>query len=276
MSENQMEVRPAQQPQSMARAKENMVDSVMARVEEMQNAGQLQFPGNYSVGNALQSAWLKIQETKDINGRPALDVCTKASVANALLNTAIQGLSPAKNQVYFIVYGNQLQAQRSYFGTMAATKRLPGVKDIWADVVYEGDTFKAHKVRGNWVIDEHDSSPENINPEKITHAYCIIETETGDHVEIMNKSQIDRSWTRSRNSKQTVHKEFPDQMAKRTVINRACKMFVNSSDDADVITAAFAETGDYYDNADYVEEKPVVDSRMDALNKALTDGSDSQ
>ena len=92
----------------------------------------------------------------------------------------------------------------------------------------------------------------------------------------MNKSQIERSWTRSRNSKQTVHKEFPDQMAKRTVINRACKLFVNSSDDSDVITAAFAQTGDYYDNADYVEEKPAADSRLDALNKALTDGSDNQ
>lgn len=274
MSENQIEIRPAQQ--QMVRAKENMVDVVMARVEEMQTAGQLQFPANYSPYNALQSAWLMIQETKDLNGRPALDVCSKASVANSMLNTVIQGLSPSKKQVYYIVYGNSLQAQRSYFGTMAVTKRLPGVKDVWADVVYEGDTFKAHKVRGNWVIDEHDSSPENINMEKITYAYCIVETETGDHVEIMNKSQVDRSWTRSRNSKQTVHKEFPDQMAMRTVINRACKRFVNSSDDSDILMSAFAQTGDYYDNADYVEEKPVADSRMDALNKALTDGSDNQ
>ena len=273
----QNEIRPVQQPtQALAKAKDNMVDSVMARVAEMQTAGQIQFPGSYSVGNALQSAWLKIQETKDINGRSALEVCTKASVANALLNTAIQGLSPPKNQVYYIVYGNQLQAQRSYFGTMAATKRLPGVKEVWADVVYEGDTFKAHKERGNWVIDEHDSAVENINPEKITHAYCVIETEDGEYTEIMNKSQIDRSWSRSRNSKQTVHKEFPDQMAKRTVINRACKFFVNSSDDSDVIMTAFAETGDYYDNADYVEEKPATDSRMDALNKALTDGGEEK
>lgn len=30
---------------------------------------------------------------------------------------------------------------RSYFGTQAVLKRLANVKDIWANVIYEGDTF---------------------------------------------------------------------------------------------------------------------------------------
>lgn len=122
-----------------------MIDSVLFKVNKMESDGSISFPSRYNPGNALRSAWLQIQETKDLNGRPALEVCTKESVANALLNTVVQGLSPSKKQVYYIVYGNQLQAQRSYFGTMAATKRIPGVVDVWADVVYEGDQFQAKK-----------------------------------------------------------------------------------------------------------------------------------
>ncbi|WP_243124300.1 recombinase RecT [Clostridium sp. AWRP] len=38
----------------------------------------------------------------------------------------MQGLTPAKKQCYFVVYGKQLQLMRSYMGTAAVTKRLNG------------------------------------------------------------------------------------------------------------------------------------------------------
>lgn len=248
---------------------QSMVDTVMERVNAMEKAGEIQFPAGYSVGNALRSAWLAIQETVDMNKRPALEVCTKNSIANALLNTVIQGLNPAKKQVYYIVYGDKLQAQRSYFGTMAVLKRLAGVKDIYADVVYEGDSFDVHKQKGLWVIEEHDSKPENIDPSKIKYAYAVIQTETGDYTEIMTKAQIDQSWSKSRSKDQTVHKEFPDQMAKRTVINRACKFFVNSSDDSDLLTTAFADTGDMYADEPVQAVPQITDKRMESLSADL-------
>lgn len=253
--------------------KREMVDSVLSKIASMEEAGEISFPPDYNPGNALRSAWLQIQETKNLDNRPALEVCTKDSIANALLNTVIQGLSPAKKQIYYIVYGNQLQAQRSYFGTVAVTKRVPGVKDVWADVVYEGDTFRAEKDCGNWRIVEHDSSLENIDPEKIKYAYAVVEREGKEpYTEIMTWAQIQKSWAKSRNSKQTVHKEFPDQMAKRTVINRACKMFFNTSSDADHLIEAFNATGDRFE-AEAVEAEPKEKARLDALNAELSGGS---
>ena len=246
-----------------------MVDTVLARVDKMEKAGEISFPPRYNPGNALRSAWLQIQETKDMNNRPALEVCTKESVANALLNTVIQGLSPAKKQVYYIVYGNQLQAQRSYFGTMAATKRIPGVTEVWADVVYEGDEFKAQKHHGGWQIVQHDSAPENINPEKIRYAYAVIEREDEEpFTDVMTWAQIQQSWAKSRSKAQTVHKEFPDQMAKRTVINRACKMFFNTSDDSDHLIEAFNATGDRIE-VDSREVAPEEKKKLNALNDEL-------
>lgn len=260
MSENKMTVSQMQR---------EMVDSVQHKIDELAQSNGLNFPSNYSAANALRSAWLIIQQTKDMNNRPALEVCTRESVANAMLNTVVMGLNPGKKQVYYIVYGNKLEAQRSYFGTMAVMKRVPGVKDIWADVVYNGDTFKIGKKRGGWEVLTHESDFLNIDPEKIVAAYCTIEMEDGrTYTEVMNMAQIQKSWSKSCSSKQTVHKEFPDQMAKRTVINRACKMFFNTSDDSDLLIDSFNATGDVYDNEENIPdvvEKP-ADSRLQALN----------
>lgn len=242
-----------------------IVDTVQDKIESMSKEGFINFPPNYSVSNALRSAWLSIQETKDISKRPALEVCTRDSVANALLNTVIQGLNPAKKQIYYIVYGDQLQAQRSYFGTMAVTKRIPGVKDVYADVVYQNDTFEVSKSRGHWKIEKHDSSFENIDTDNIVASYCVIEFDDGrePYVEIMNRKQIETSWNRSKSKDHTTHKEFPDQMAKKTVINRACKNFMNSSDDSDLLIEAFNATGERYNDEPF---KPEVSSRLEALN----------
>lgn len=256
--------------ENLAELSREMVDSVQAKISALEEGNGINFPPNYSVANALRTAWLQIQEVKDINDRPALEVCTRESIANALLYTVVQGLSPAKKQVYYIVYKNQLQAQRSYFGTMAATKRIPGVSDIWSDVVYEGDEFQAEKARGGWRLIKHNSLPENIDPEKIKYAYAVIEREGAEpFTEIMTWSQIQKSWAKSKSKSQTVHKEFPDQMAKRTVINRACKMFFNTSDDSDMLIEAFNATGDQYEN-DSLSPVPTQEkSALNALNAEL-------
>lgn len=258
-----------QNPQGMDVKRKDIPVMVHNQLDKLVAEGSLSFPAGYNASNAIQNAWMIIQDTKDRDNRPALDVCTVGSVMKTMLDTVIMGLNPAKKQVYYIVYGNKLEAQRSYFGTMAATKRVTGVKDIWADVVFEGDTFKIGKKRGGWEILTHESDFMNIDPEKIVAAYCTIEMEDGrTYTEVMNMAQIQKSWSKSRSSKQTVHKEFPDQMAKRTVINRACKMFFNTSDDSDLLIDSFNATGDVYDNEENIPdvvEKP-ADSRLQALN----------
>src|SRR5699024_9268020 len=128
-----------------------------------------------SLNNALKAAWFKLEGTKDRSGRPALKVCTNNSIGMALMDMAVQGLSPAKNQCYFIVYGNELQMQRSYFGTIAALKRLERVKDIDAQVVHEGDEFEigADKV-GRLVVKTYKPSFDNLD-KPIKGAFAFIE-----------------------------------------------------------------------------------------------------
>ena len=94
----------------------NISDSVTNRINALSKDGRLNLQANYSVGNAITSAWLILQNTFDKDKRPVLTSCTKESEATALLDMAIMGLNPAKKQGYFNAYGNQLSWFTSYFG----------------------------------------------------------------------------------------------------------------------------------------------------------------
>ena len=248
MLAEQNQQQPAVTETGLAAAQKDITDSVMKRITELEGRPGFKMPQGYSPNNALKSAWLKLQTVEDREKNKALAVCTQASIANALFDMCIQGLSPAKNQCYFIVYGKELTLMRSYFGTAAVLKRLNGVEDVFAQVVYQNDVFEYEIEGGNIVITRHDQKLENIDMDKIVGAYCVIVKDGKPRTEIMTKKQIDKSWSKTKNGG-GVQKDFPDQMAKRTVINRAAKMYVNTSDDADeLIESINRTTENEYDN----------------------------
>jgi recombination protein RecT len=76
--------------------KKDVVDVVENKIKEFKQKGEIYFPPNYSPGNAMKSAWLILQETQDKNGNLVLEACDRNTVANALLDMVVQGLSPAK------------------------------------------------------------------------------------------------------------------------------------------------------------------------------------
>lgn len=225
----------------------DITDSVNNKLGELQKEG-LVVPPNYNASNALKSAFFKLQEVKDRSGKPALEVCTRESIANSLLDMVVQGLTPAKTQCYFIVYGNQLQLNRSYFGTQAVLKRLTNVKDIWANVIFEGDVFDYEIDGGREKLLKHETNFLNRDNE-ILGAYAVVKTNDDEEIlTVMTRKEIDASWGQSKTS-QSVHKKFPQEMAKRTVINRAAKAFINTSDDSDLLVEAINNsTENEYDN----------------------------
>ena len=246
------------------------LEVVEQQILEYQKNGQIHFPANYSPQNALKSAFLVLQETLDRDKKPVLQTCTKESIAYALLNTVIQGLSPAKKQIYFIPYGNKLSAMRSYHGTKAVVKRLTNVIDINAEVIYSSDIFEMQIVSARKVIIKHEQNFQNIDSSKIVGAYCIIEykdknNEKQEYIEVMNKQQIDKAWSKSKTGA-SVAKEFPEDMCKRTVINRAAKHFVNTSDDSDLLIDAFHKSS----GADF--EDTAQNEVINNANKEVFDG----
>ncbi|WP_051758205.1 recombinase RecT [Rossellomorea vietnamensis] len=236
----------------LAMVKKDTVDVVAEKVKQFQESGELHFPASYSPENAMKSAWLILQNAKDKDKRPVLDVCTKDSIANSLLEMVVQGLNPMKKQGYFIAYGNQLTFQRSYFGTMAVTKLVTGAKDIDAAVIYDGDEVDYEMKNGRIVNLTHKQKFQNIDKEKILGAYATI-VFSNDRVyhELMTIDEIRKAWSKAQfwakdrkvEKEGSTHDEFKQEMAKKTVINRACKKFLNSSNDASL-------TLDYFNRSD--------------------------
>ena len=238
--------------------KKEVVDVVESRVASFVKNGELNLPPDYSPHNAMKSAWLILQEVKDKDDKPALTTCTRASIANALLDMVVQGLNPGKKQGYFIVYKDKLVFQRSYFGTMAVCKNIAGAKDVRSEVVYEDDDFVYEITRSGKIIRRHVQELKNIKPDKIVAAYCVIDFEDNrQFTEIMTIEQIRKAWEKSKASPGkdgSVHKEFPEEMCKRTVINRACKKYINSSSDSNLLLEHFNRSDDVQEELEVEEE----------------------
>lgn len=226
-----------------------VTSNVATRIEAMKGEGLLIAP-NYSVSNALSSAYYAL---KNSNSGNLLEKCTQESIYHALLDMVTQGLSPAKTQCYFIPYGNTVKLNRSYFGTMKVVKQLPEVKDIFAEVIYEGDDFKIKNENGRKVFVSHETDWMNAD-NAIIGAYCIIEKVDGEKIlTVMTKKEIDKSWAQAKTK--NVQNNFPQEMAKRTVINRAAKQFFNTSDDNDLFIDAVNRTTEN----EYEEERQTKD-----------------
>lgn len=223
-----------------------VTSNVATRINQMKDSDGLMIAPKYSVSNALSSAYYALKNGNLLNK-------DQDSIYNALLDMVTQGLSPAKNQCYFVPYGNAVKLTRSYFGTMKVVKQLPEVKDIYAEVIYKGDEFKIKNENGRKVFVSHDTDWMNADNE-IVGAYCIIEKEDSEKIlTVMTKKEIDKSWSKVKTK--NVQNDFPQEMAKRTVINRAAKQFFNTSDDNDLfVDAVNRTTENEYDNDRQVKD----------------------
>lgn len=226
--------------------KSKLVNQVMTRIQEFQQEGGMKLPPNYSAYNAVRGAELALMETKDKTGKNALESCSPSSVATALLKMVVLGLNPLKNQVAFIPYGGKLELSIQYQGKLAIAKRH-GVKSVRSNIIYKGDEFNYNiDTSGKMTVQQHKQSLANVGSE-IIGAYAIVEMEDGTtEMEVMTMAQIEQSWKQgATNGNSPAHKNFKDQMCKKTVINRALKLIISGSDDANL----FEETED----KDYVK-----------------------
>jgi len=216
--------------------KKDITVQVLDKINLFKNSGELTLPKDYSPENALKSAYLVLSEQKDKSGKSVLDSCTKPSIANALFSMVTWGLSPMKSQVYFIPYGDKLQISKSYLGNIAISKRVSGVKEVNAVLVYQKDIFNigVNPKTGIFEVIQHETSLENINDSEIIGGYAVVIFNDGRvKTEIMNIKQVETSWNQGyAKGGSPAHKNFRGEMVKKTIINRALKTVIGSSDDS--------------------------------------------
>lgn len=224
----------------------NISSQVLQRVQKIQETGGLTLPKDYSAENALASAYLILSDPKN----NILEKCDQNSVAEALYKMVVWGVTPAKKQCYFIPYGNKLECSISYNGNIAAAKRYGNLKTIRGVVIYKTDDFQfeVEVSTGKKKLLNHKQTLESLDGE-IVGAYAVKEFNDGTfETEIMTMKQIQSAWAQGGSKGNSpAHKNFADQMAIKTVINRALKIVIASSDDS-----AILET-----TGDILEEKTI-------------------
>lgn len=248
-------------PQTPAVLQGKPADIVINQFADLVSKGQLVFPENYNYINSIKYAALVISQTKGLSD------CTKPSVVQALSDMALQGLDVQRKQGYFIKYANELKFFRSYFGDVAAAMQTKLIKDVKAVVVYDGDEFETGIENDEEVVIHHKTSFKNRdNP--IIGAYAVaILPEGAKRYCIMTKKEIDKNWAKSTNKENSVQKDFPQEMAKRTVIRRLVKLLFNSANTSenftDSLVAAFNRTTENeYEQPEVVPTKAGVKTNI--------------
>lgn len=206
------------------------VDGLVSQLQQKEKYG-LTFPDGYNYSNELMGAYLVLKDTVDRNKKPVLQSCSQASIANTLMDMVTMGVSMQKKQCYPVAYGGKLQCQVSVYGNTCIARRY-GLRDIDAMCIYSGDEFSYHIENARIVIDCHKQDFLNIAPEKIIGAYAVVSMSDGSkYVELMNMSMIKQAWKQGfgySESKDGTHQKFTDQMAMKTVKNRALKYIIRT------------------------------------------------
>ena len=218
----------------------DFTEGMVVKIKQKERFG-LTFPKDYNYTNEFMSAMLILQDTVDMNKKPVLQSCTRASIENALIDMVTDGLSMRKKQCYPVAYAGKLSCQPSVYGATCIARRY-GLDDINAEVVYEGDKFRYTIMNGKKTIVEHTQEIDNIDNDKIKGAYAVAVMRDGTvKTEIMTIKQIKTAWKQGFGYKENgngVHQKFTDQMAMKTVKNRLLKSINNTH-------SGFGEEDDY-------------------------------
>lgn len=232
------------------------IDGLAKQLSEKEKYG-LTFPADYSYQTELMGAYLVLKETVDRDKKPVLQSCSQASIANTLMDMVTLGVSMQKKQCYPVAYGGKLQCQISVYGNTCIARRY-GMKDISAMCIYEGDTFEYHIENARIVVDKHTQDFLHIDKDKIIGAYAVITMNDGSkYVEIMNMDMIKSAWRQGfgYNEKGNgTHQKFTDQMALKTVKNRALKYIIR--------TYGTQAVSDAYDNVETSENVDIAAEDM--------------
>lgn len=256
----------------MAEAKKttsNVGTLVLNRVDEMCKVG-FTMPKDYNYVNAVKATMLKLQDVKDKNGKPALEVCTPSSIQSALFEMVVKGLDVSKNQAYLVVYNDKLQLQESYFGKVLQVKRIFPEWEPRPNIVHADDTFKytVNPETGRRELVEHTQSLENLD-KPIVGGYIYLPcADGGKDLYCMTYKQIVSAWNKSRSGGATA-KQFPEKMAMKTLVNSGCTMVINSTpsqsniaDNSDDPNAP-EPAQEYADAEEIVEVKELPDAPQD-------------
>ena len=188
-------------------------DLLLANREQIQAA----LPRHMTVDRMLRVAFTCINTT------PKLLDCTPRSLVASVLQVAQLGLEPGVlGHVYLIPFKDTVQIVVGYKGLLKLARNTRELSTIFAQTVYEQDKF--HYQFGTDPRIDH--VPSDLDRGEPTFYYAVARLKDGGvQFEVMRKDEIEKHRDRySRAAKQGPWVTEFDEMAKKTVLRRLCKV----------------------------------------------------
>jgi len=198
----------------------------------------------------------------EVRKNQKLSQCSIESFASSVMIASQLGLEigSAFGQGYLVPYGKECQLIIGYRGMIQLAHRSGQIKNIHADVVYEGDFFDYE--HGVEMVFKH--RPNKHQQKKIVaHAYAYAHLMNGGfEFVVLEKADVDK--IKSSSKSQNIWTAHYEEMAKKTALRRLFKMLPVSAEIVRAVTIEDArETGDMSLLQDFCGDEFVDISHME-------------
>ncbi len=208
---------------------------VMATKDAFTKVGVLEEQFNREAGFAIQA----------FRQNPYLASMDKQSIRDAVVNVALTGLTlnPELKLGYLIPYKGKLFFRSSYMGKREILLRSGMVKDIWCELVFSNDLFHVEAGTDRGIV--HKPKYFEDRGTLVGGYWCAILQNGERPFGVMAKAEIDAISQRSESVKSG--KSSPwlsdyNEMAKKTLINRAFKSLPKTGISDDCLRAIEADS----------------------------------
>lgn len=232
-------------------------EEVIKNIEDSVRSGSITVPPHYDYKKAIAGVKSYVAHclaSESEAERTFLDG-SAASLSTALYDMLTLGLSLHDKSCYLFRKSRktgQYTLRRSYYGTEKIIRELYPDSKIFAAAVYEGEQFNMGRfVNGKPIEISHYPDLECMNKGNIIASYAVI-LDKDDKVigySIINTTAL-ANIKLNGGFVNPVWKTYPEEMAKKSAINRACKTLVNSipaylkNDQTDEMISSFNRSGD--------------------------------
>lgn len=204
---------------------------------------------------------------------PKLLEADRRSLFSACAKAASDGLYPDGREAALVSYGATVQYMPMIYGILKKIRNSGELHSITAQIVHKNDVFKF------WV----DTDGEHLNHEpmmfgdrgEIIGVYALAKCKDGIYFEVMTAEQIEQVKSVSRSKGQGPWKEWPEEMAKKTVLRRLSKRLPMSTDIDQLVRSEDEPMSDYLQQPsqqpETQTEKPKKKTRMEDIVLNSTD-----
>lgn len=214
--------------------------------------------------------------------QPIILDCTPLSVVKAVLQAAELGLEPGSSlgEFYLVPFKNTKTGQREaqgipgYRGLISLARRTGEISNLYAEAIYDGDTFDVELGLEPKLVHKPDWDNENReDPKKLKFVYAVAKFKDGSfQFVVMSRKQIEGIRRRSKAGGDGPWVTDYEEMAKKTAIRRLSKYLPMSVEMAKALQLqAAAEAGDFSEvvlDGELVEEPTAPGEGVTGATKA--------